>query len=269
MIKITTEPNKFKTFISQVLGYKKSPLTDTSIVTFDSEKAMVTCAIAPDIFVLGEYAKSYFDALEVNPVPQQIMITQTLLKNRLASGFSNDKITIETTNEDIKITGSELDDKVTEKLESINLDKIAPYAYIMTEVGLVPYKVEDKKTMKFIYQVQVPVDRFMDTLPEEVRIVFDTKLEVPEGETIAKRTSTLNLMFKDTMGSRVRPVPILATQGEPKACTVVFNFDVLQSLISLFTGNVWISVNDDAICISQMNKDYSLSYVFASKEASD
>jgi hypothetical protein len=267
MIKITIEPNKFKTFISQVLGYKKSPLTDTSIVTFDGEKAMVTCAIAPDIFVLGEYANTYFNSLEVNPVPQQLMITQTLLKNRLASGFSNDKITVETTKEEIKITGSVLDDIVTEKLESVNLDKLAPYAYIMTEVGLIPFKANDKKSMKFNYQIQVPVDRFLDTLPEEVKLEFETKMEKPEGTTEDKRISTLNLNFKDTMGSRIRSIPVLATNGEPKSCTVVFNFDVLQSLISIFTGNVWLSVNDDAICISQQNKDYALTYVFASKEA--
>jgi hypothetical protein len=269
MIKIVTEPNKLRSFISQVLGFKKSPLTDTSIVTFGSDKVVVTCAIASDIFVLAEYAKTYFDELIVQPVPEQLMITQTLLKNRLASGFSSDKITVETVNNQFRFTGSKFDDTTTENIESLNQDKIAPYAYIMTEVGLVPYKADDKKTMKFVYQVQVPVDKFMDTLPEEVKIVFETKLEVPEGETEPQRVSTLNLEFKDTTGSRVRPIPILATHGEPKSCTVVFNFDVLQQLISLFTGNVWISVNDDAICISQMNKDYSLSYVFASKSVGD
>jgi hypothetical protein len=250
MLNISIEPEKFRTFVSQTLGFKKTQLTDSSIVTFDGERVIVMCALAPDIFVLAEYAKSYFDKLEVNPIPTQVMLTQTLLK-RLSSGFSGDKINITTDEEYWHITGAPTDDKVNEKLEAINQDKMAPYAYKATEVGLVPYKTQEDKIMKFLYHVQVPTDVFAGALPNEVKIIFDGK--------------ALKLDFSDTMGSRERPVPIIATQGELKPAEVYFNFEVIQQLVSLFTGNIWMSVNDSCVCLGQVNKDYSLSYVFASK----
>ena len=186
------------------------------------------------------------------------MFTQTLLKNRLAYGFAGEKVTVTIDKEKFTFTGSDLDDKVTETRTAINADKVSPYQYAPLEAGLMPQKVvgQEKKVMKFQYQVLVPVERFTDNLPEQVIVTYNGK--------------DLNLDFSDVMGTRKRLIPIKAThptslEDSKIESAVTFNFETLQQLITQFNGDIWLSINQSAVCISQVNVDYSLSYMFAAK----
>lgn len=260
MVKLEVEPNRLTQFLQQSLAYSKTPMSDSSLIVFTPKKALINCNIASDLIVFAEYHKNYFISLEVDK-EELFMSTVTQIKDRLGHGFKGEKITMLTDDENVIFQGTSTDDKVTEKLEVVNRDKISPYKYKPSEIGLLPQKFKEKGNpeggtipMPFDLQAQIPTSAFSD-LPtyEEITIKFDGK--------------ELKFLFNDTLGSRKRPVPIKKFFGDnQKKCEVKFNMKVLQSLIDHFSDEVWMSLNAGMAALSTTNKDYSLTYIFAAKQ---
>lgn len=256
MVEITAEPNRLRQFLKQSLAYDKTPITDVAIIKFSPKVAEVNCQLAADTLVFARYPKEFFIKLNAEN-DEYFMATTTLVKDRLAYGFKGEKAKLFTDNENVYIQGEGTDDKVSEKLETLNRDKESPFKTQLTEVGLTPMRQKTKgsseyELMPFSLQALVAVERFTD-LPtyEEVEFTYDGK--------------ELNLNLKDQLGSRTRQLPIKKIQGSSQPITVLYNMKLLQQLLGQFEGEVWISLNDGLIAISQTYKDYSLTYVLAAR----
>jgi len=249
MFKISIEPNRLKSMLTQALKLKggASPV-DSVLITFSENGAKVRTALTKDTIVFANYYKSFFKTIEVEG-DAEFMANTELVKKRLAYGFNGETITMQTDEEKLTITGEATDDKVTQKLDAINHEDKAPFEVEKTDIGLIP--VKEGQIMKFAFSVLVPVEKFTDALPYEQAVLTTNE----KGEMF--------LNFKDELGERSRPIPYKTPNGKVEPTRILFNFKVFQELMSMFTGEVWLSGDKKKIVLSQTNSDYSLTYAFA------
>ena len=249
MFEITLEPNRLKSMLSQVLKLKSgSSPVDSVLIKFTPEGAKVKTSLAADIMVFASYNKDFFKSIKVDG-EEEFMANTELVKKRLAYGFSGETITMRTDEEKVIITGQAMDDRVTQKLDTISHDRDTPFGANETNIGLVPAK--DGKQMTFSFSVLVPVETFKDSLPYEHAIL--TTNEVGE----------MYLNFKDETGDRQRPIIYKNPKAEVKPTKIIFNYKTFQELISMFSGEVWLSGSEKIILISQTSTEFSLSYAHA------
>ena len=252
MFKFTIEPNRLKSMFSQALRLKggTSPI-DSVLMKINSDGARFEARLAGDIMVLANYNKSFFKTLEVDK-EEEFMVNTELVKKRLAYGFKGETITVQTDNEKVIITGDETDDRVTQKLDAISYENAVPFTYKKTEIGIVPEK--DGQLMTFAFSVLVPVDKFTDSLPYN------------EATLTTNENGKMLLNFTDELGERSRPIPY-KNPKKMEPTTILFNFEEFQALMSMFTGEIWLSGDEKKILLSQTNSDFSLTYAFAPKKA--
>lgn len=252
MFKISVEPNRLKSMLSQALKLKGGASSvDSVLLTFSQEGAKVRTRLAADVLVFANYNKSFFKTLEVGG-NGEFMANTELVKKRLAYGYSGETIHMQTDEEKVTITGEASDDIVTQKLDAINHDNDAPFEVRKTDMGLIPEN--DGKLMTFAFSVLVPVEKFTDALPYEEALLTTDE----EGK--------MSLNFKDELGERSRPILYKTPRGKVEPTRILFNFKTFQDLISMFTGEVWLSGDQKKIVISQTNSDFSLTYTFAPKK---
>ena len=178
------------------------------------------------------------------------MANTQLVKNRLAYGFSGESITMRTDEEKVTITGGHKgDDTVTQKLDIINDERVSPFGVEKTSIGLIPTK--DGKKMEFAFTVLVPVETFKDSLPYEHAILTTNEA----GEMF--------LNFKDETGSRERPIIYKNPKANIKPTKIIFNYKTFIELISMFSGEVWLSGHETKVVISQTSAEFSLTYAHA------
>jgi len=250
MIEITLEPNRLKSMLSQVMKLKSgSSPVDSVLINFTSEGAKVKTALTADVHVFAEYNKDFFKSIKVDSEEEQFMANTGLIKQRLAYGFGGESITMRTDEEKVTITGEKNDDIVTQRLDTINDEGVSNFSVEKTSIGLVPTK-EGKKT-KCDFTVLVPVEIFKDSLPYEHAILTTNEA----GE--------MWLSFKDETGSRRRPIIYKNPKANIKPTKIIFNYKTFQELISMFSGEVWISGSGVIILISQTSAEFSLTYAHA------
>ena len=235
--------------LSQVLKLKASSSpVDSVLINFSPEGAKVRTALTADIMVFADYNKDFFKSIKIDG-DEEFMANTELVKKRLAYGFGGESITLRTDEEKVTITGQEEDDTVTQKLDAIDRDNISPFSVKKTSIGLIPEK--DGKQMTFAFTVLVPVEVFKDSLPYEHAILTTDE----NGKMI--------LSFKDETGDRKRPIVYKNPKAEIKPTKIIFNYKTFQELISMFTGEVWLSGDEKKIVISQTSAEFSLTYAHA------
>lgn len=239
---IEITPLKLKKLCESVFNAKKS---DTSLIVFTPEGVMVNCLLSSDLLVLASFDKSYFATYEVQ-TNTELMITKTLI-DEVNDGIKADKVKLEITPEHF-IMSNPAEGHIRVKIEAIDGEKKAPFSMAKTEVGLVA--ALDGKLSAFNAQMLVPVDKFLGFKDVEfIRMIFDGQ--------------ELRLEADKELSDKLQKVPIKRILPNAKPFNMMFQFDTLKSLISEFKGDVWISLNDTGISISQINEDYMLSYMFA------
>ena len=254
MFKITLEPKRLQSLISQVLALEgnASPV-DANLITFNKEGAVVSAAFKSDMMVFAQYNKSFFKELEVDG-DGEFMLSRDFYINRVSYGYNNSEfVTVRTDKENIYLSGDANDDKTHNKLDAISHDNNTPgIVGKMTSIGLIPELNE--KLMTFDFTLLVPIDKFTSkTSYKDAVLDFNGK--------------ELNLRFSDETGGRDRPVPIKDSRGEGKAVTIPFNFEDLKRMMSQFSGEVWLSCDKKKIVMSQVNSDFALTYCLSPKIA--
>lgn len=249
MFEITLEPNRLKSMLSQVLKLKagSSPV-DAVLINFTPDGAKVRTLLTADIMVFADYNKNFFKSIKVDG-EEEFMANTELVKKRLAYGFGGESITMRTDEEKVTITGEQKDDTVTQKLDAINRDNIAPFGVEKQSIGLIPKRGD--KLMSFAFTVLVPVETFKDSLPYEHAILTTNE----DGK--------MTLSFKDETGSRKRPIIYKNPKADINPTKIIFNYKTFQELISMFSGEVWLSGDEKKIVISQTSEDFSLTYAHA------
>ena len=263
MIKLSCEPTRLTQLLKQSLADGKATISDTSLLKFTPKKVIVNCKLSSDTVVFAQYGKSYFKSYDVAS-DEELMATESLVKE-LSHGFKSENAALTTDAEKVYIIGDGQDDKIDEMLTEIDKKKEAimngKLVHVKeTAVGMIPYtSPEETETIPFNLQALVSVERFSD-LPEYEQVTF-----VYDG-------STLVMHFSTKLNGRHRNIVIekYANNNEPvedgkqsTAITIGFNMKLLQQLVAQFEGKIWLSINDGMLLISQMNKDYSLTYMGA------
>jgi len=105
--------------------------------------------------------------------------------------------------------------------------------------------------MTFAFTVLIPVETFKDTLPYEHAIL--TTNEACE----------MFLNFKDETGTRTRPIIYKNPKATVKPTKIIFNYKTFQELISMFSGEVWLSGDEKIVVLSQTSAEFSLTYAHA------
>lgn len=253
MFEITLETNRLKSMLSQALKLKSgvSPV-DAVLITFTPNGATVRTALVADLYVFADYYKAFFKSIKVEGEEVEFMANTELVKKRLSTGFSGESITLRTDGEKIIITGSEVDDRVTQKLDAVDHSNDSPFSAQKTVIGLIPRK--EDRIMTFNFTVLVPVEKFTDAIDYEEAI-----LTVDEN-------GKMFLNFEDELGDRKRPILYKEAKGTIQPTKVIFNFKTFQELMSMFKGEVWLSGDETKLVISQTNSDFSLTYAHAPKK---
>jgi len=275
----------------QTLGYGKSPVKDQSLMIITPDGIKVAFGLAADVLVYAEYAKGYFKNLEVSNSteliadfnklnanttedermefvakyaddPRLLVATLSFVKERLGYGFKGEEVTISIDKTKVYADGTDNVDETRQAITKELLEAKAPYTVTMTDIGLnMTPSAEMANQSLFNLQALISTESFAD-LPTYDTVIFET-----DGKSI-----TLHL--GDQLGSRKRPVPIkqYALNSVPQATPVgtplraKFNMKILQQLLSLFDGDLWLSINGGAIVLSQKQPDYALTYVIAAYE---
>jgi len=259
MAKIRIEPVRLTSMGKQALGYGKSPIKDHCLVTFSPEGAKVAFGLAGDVLVYAQYNKEYFKAIDAAS-EEAFVFTLSLVKERLAYGFKGEEVTMHTDAQKVYLTGTTKDDTADEALTAVTTEMIeakAPFSVAMTDLGL----VMDKLSEPFNLQALISQDTFAD-LPVYETVTFDT-----DGKS-------LTMYLGDQLGNRKRPVTIkqYANANKPQVepvgtpLKVTYNMKLIQQLINIFDGDVWLSINGGALVLSQKQKDYALTYVISAYE---
>ena len=250
MIEITLEPNRLKSMLSQILKLKSgSSPVDSVLVNFSPKGAKVNTALTADIMVFAEYNKDFFKSIKVDSEEEQFMVNTELVKKRLAYGFSGETITMKMDDEVVTITGEKTDDIVTQRVDEINDERITSFGTEKTSIGLIPTKNEKK--VKVAFTVLVPVETFKDTLPYE-HVILTTN-----------EAGEMFLNFKDETGTRTRPIIYKNPKATVKPTKIIFNYKTFQELMSMFSGEVWLSGDEKIVVLSQTSAEFSLTYAHA------
>lgn len=248
MTKFSIEPNRLKSFLSQVFAYKGSAITDQSIIDFTPNGVSVACLLNSTTLVYAKYNKTFFQDYESENKP--FMVNETLIKE-ISYGYSGEKVYITITENEIQIKGDSKDDTVKIKIDAVNDEKRSPNSASTSDIGLLPNKINTDEPFTTICQIKTTVEAL-------------TKKISTENLNLTYENEVLKITLSDEIKSRERPLPVLQTTDKKQPFNLKFNTDAFQSLISQFTGEIWISINDLGIVFSQKNNDYSLSYALAS-----
>lgn len=250
MIKATLEPNRLRAMLAQAMKLKGgSGPVDSVLLNFTKDGVKTQTALQADIMVFAEYNRGFFKELEVTEEVEQFMANTGLVKKRLAFGFKGESITMKTDAEKVTFTGQENDDVVTQRLDTIDETRVAPFGVEKTSIGLVPS--QDGKVMPFAFSILVAVDNFKDSLPYEHAVLTTTN----DGK--------VSLSFKDETGSRERTVVYKNPTARIQETEIIFNYKTFQELIAMFSGEVWLSGDSTKIVISQTSNEFSLTYAHA------
>jgi len=242
-MKTQITPIRLKNMLVASFGNKKAQVSDAAIIQFTPEGVAVNCQLASDIYVLAKYNKSYFNEYQVPLTNEFLMITKALM-DEIDTGYTAEKINFETTDEHIVISEPS-EGRVRVQIEAVDKSKITPFELVNTEVGIVPGL--DGKKSSFIAQMLVSTDKFMKVKAENVTLVFDG--------------TEFTLELTKDLSDRTQKVTIVRLLPDAKPFRLEFILATLQGILSQFTGDVWLGINETGVCVSQKNADYSLTYL--------
>jgi hypothetical protein len=118
-------------------------------------------------------------------------------------------------------------------------------------------KTPQTEPMAFNVRVLVPSD-ILNDLPSTgtIQIVFE------------KEKGQLMISLFDELGERHRTLKASKWSDvipDPTDIQAKFDLGMIQRIIGQFEGEVWLSLNNIALYVSQKKKDYLLTYILGSK----
>jgi len=267
-MKVEVEPQRLRNMFSQLLVYKGGGLVKSCPVVFTKNGVQVRAELAPDLMILANYSADYFIHYGVEE-NEPFTITESLLKERLAYGFKGEKVTLWTDDEYIYIEGEEKDDKVKEKLTETNIPPFPLPVVVDKNTGLTTLRRKRDENGNIITKEDGSPE--LEPMPFAVRVLIPTSLfsDLPSPSThpnvkIEFKNQEGYLKLEDVLGSRKRPV-VYSKGLEVNDLSVTFDLELMQRIMSQFTGEVWLSLSESFAYISQKNKDYMLTYLMGAK----
>lgn len=235
-MKIKIEPNLLSQMLKQILMYESSPLLDQVVVEVKENGLIAKDISLGAVGLYNLYTPKFF--LEFEGKDETILVTPTLVK--ALGWFKDEKITLETDEEKIKLIGSK--DFYKEDLKEAEPVEI-PFKLASNEVGILPEK--------FVPNIQLLVDADELKLPPSdiYKIVYDGKLKIT-----AKNE-----------GEYTKTIPI-KKENKTENLEIFIDGNFFRHVIANISGEVWLNANENSVIITQKGKNKSLTYMLGVRE---
>ena len=235
-MKLRIDPRFFRQMLNNNLIFHGDVELDTAVGTFTPTRAEFKDVTLEVISVVSVYNKDFF--IEYDASDEQVPLSKSLLE-QMKRGFGAGKfMTVYTEDGKIHLEGE------TEHYEETLID-IAPVDFPIKFIehdvlGLVP------ESLNAIVQLEVDAEALAN-LPKAEEYLFRCDEE------------TLQTIIRD-VGQYTRTfVPnIERSMGE---LDVKFNSTYFSKIANQFSGDVWLSLNEDAAVFSQKKDSYMLTYM--------
>ncbi|MBU1037412.1 hypothetical protein KKF32_05345 [Patescibacteria group bacterium] len=235
-MKITVDPSYFRRMLNNVLIFHGDVELDTNVGNFTPSRVEFRDVSLEIMSIYAVYNREFF--IDYYATGEQIPLSKSILE-QMKRGFGTGKfMSVYTADEKIHLEGE------TEHYEE-NLIEVAPadfpIEFIEDDIlGLVP------KNLNATVQIETDAEA-LTNLPKAEEYLFrcdGTKLEVIV-EDVGKYTKTIVPNIERSMGE----------------LEVKFNAAYYGKVSSQFSGEVWISLNEDAAVFSQKKDSCMLTYM--------
>ena len=238
-MRILVETDRFRNLLKAGLICKGKGLMDSIVGEF-TEKGLTVRDISLDVVgVHAIYPKHYF--IEYQTESTNIPFTQTLL-DQLESGFTSQNVTVECKENTIWVRGEK--EEYKENLIDKEL-KSFPVEMTYSEIGFVPKKFEPK------IQVLISSDS-ISSLPKADEYKF-----ISDGSILKVEIRNAGVYTKEL---------ILKQKWKLESLSIMFDGEFLQHILANLYGDVWLSIDEKALVLSQKTKDYLLTFLQSSLE---
>ena len=239
-MKLTVEPERFRTLLRACLVHKSSPILDKVTATFKPNGVEVNDLSIETLAVKAVFTKGYFTSYECEK--DEVIALSNEILDKLSWGFNDDKITIYTEGNEIKIEGKT--DKFSYVLDETKVSDFIPIQ--LTDYGIIPEK--HKRTV----QILVNVDNLL--LPNTDRYAFESD------------TKDLKVGIRE-LGKWVWNRKITPAKVEKlEKLTARFNAEHFQHIVANLSGEVWFLLDEGSAVFATKTKDFALTYAIASIE---
>lgn len=237
-MKIVIEPARFKRLLENVLLYHGGAELDSALGAFGPSKVEFKSVGLEVIWSYAAYAKDFF--LEYVAGEEQVPLSKSLLE-QMRYGFSGDKqMTVRSEGERIHLEGTK--EHYEEPLIDMEPGEF-PVKFVADKtLGLVP------EGLKAEIQVLVKADA-LTGLPKAKDYLF-----VSDGEK-------LEVIIED-VGKYTRQITP-SKAGVLNESEFKFDAGYFEKVANQFTGEVWLTLREDAAVFSQKSKDHMLTYLLS------
>jgi len=235
-MKISVDPSHFRRMLENILIHRGDVELDTNVGTFTPTRVEFRDVSLEVMSIAAVYDRSFF--IEYNALDELVPLSKSLL-DQMKRGFGAGKVmSVYTEDEKIHLEGE------TEHYEE-SLIEIAPIDFpiqFMEDdmLGLVPER------LNAIVQLSASSEAITN-LPKADEYLFKS-----DGEK-------LEVIVEDVGKYTKRFVPIIErSMGELE---VKFNAAYFAKVSNQFSGEIWLSLNEDAAVFSQMKDGCMLTYM--------
>lgn len=235
-MKVSIDPNHFRRMLENVLIHRGDVELDTNVGAFTPTQVEFKDISLEVMSIIAVYDRSFF--VEYDASDEQVPFSKSLL-DQMKRGFGAGKfMSVYTEDEKIHLEGE------TEHYEESLIEIAAvdfPIEFIEDALlGLIP------KSLNAIVQLSAESE-VLANLPKSEEYLFrcdGEKLEVVV-EDVGRYTKKFTPIIEKSMGE----------------LEVKFNAAYYTKVSSQFSGEVWLSLNEDAAVFSQKKDDHMLTYM--------
>ncbi len=239
-MKMKIEPNRFKRMLENVLLYHGGTELDANVGVFTDKGVSFKDISLEVVTVIAMYGKKYFMEYEI--AEDGVAFSKSLLAQMRDSFKTDESITVFTEGEKIHLAGKK--ERYEESLTIIEQVELPWEVVNDATLGVVPKKLNP--------EIQVLIDPgVLRNLPKTGDYLFRS-----DGEK-------LELIIEDEVGKYTKEIT-LSKKEKLEEFEVRFESSYFNKVLSQFTGEVWLSMNEVAAVFSQKTKDFMLTYIVGS-----
>jgi len=238
-MKIVIEPARFKRLLENVLLYHGGAELDSALGIFGPSKVEFKSVGLEVIWSYAAYAKDFFLEYEAAEA-EQVPLSKGLIE-QMKYAFGGDKqMTVRSEGERIHLEGAK--EHYEEPMIDMGPEEL-PVKFVLDEkLGLVP------EAMKAEIQVLVKADA-LTGLPKAKDYLF-----VSDGEKLEVIIEDVGKYTRQITPSKVG----MLNESEFK-----FDAGYFGKVANQFTGEVWLTLREDAAVFSQKSKDHMITYLLS------
>lgn len=239
-MKAIVEPNRFQRLLENVLVYHAKPELDAHVGVFSTKGIIFRDISLEALAINAVFSSEYFLEFEAEK-DEQIPFSKSLLDTMKTSFKNDEKIEVRTEKDKIYLQGKL--ERYEEPLIEAEPSEFPIDFMTHKTMGLLP------KDLDPVVQILVKSD-ILSGLPKSDTLLFtcDGKQLSVVVEDVGKFTKVITPSKKKVLGD----------------IEMSFGSEYFNKIINQFTGDVWLTLRQDAMILSQRSKDYMLTYMLSS-----